>query len=65
MRMAPALNMLLSRVPEQQGAARSVHGRRRLGLLRRAEAQVHEDLLDGYLVVKVGKDLELPRTCDM
>jgi hypothetical protein len=27
-----------------------VHGWRRLGLLRRAEAQVREDLLDGYLV---------------
>jgi len=37
-----------------------VHGWRRLGLLRRAEAQVREDLLDGYLVVEVGNDLELP-----
>jgi hypothetical protein len=37
-----------------------VHGRRRLGLLRRAEAQLREDLLDGYLVVEVGNDLELP-----
>src|SRR2546425_5802806 len=108
MRRAPALDNLLSRVPERQGAPRSippplvtvaetdyspsggggqaksgglavlrapgisrpsswtgtrhdlVHGRRRLGLLRRAEAQVREDLLDGYLVVEVGHDLGLP-----
>ena len=103
MRRAPALNIPLSRVPERQGAPRSVlppwsplwrqttpppgevvkgnlaalvawrssgrlhlpallidrhardlvHGRRRLGLLRRAEAQVREDLLDGYSVVEV------------
>jgi hypothetical protein len=36
-----------------------VHGRRRLGLLRRAEAQVREDLLDGHLVVEASHDLEL------
>ena len=109
MRRAPALNIPLSRVPERQGAPRSVlrplvtvaeakrlpsgggvrrnlaalaawrssgrlhlpallidrhahdlvHGRRRLGLLRRAEAQVIEDLLDGDGVVEVGHDLEL------
>ena len=37
-----------------------VHGRRRLGVLGRAEAEVSEDLLDGYLVVEVGNDLQLP-----
>jgi len=37
-----------------------VHCRRRLGLLRRAEAQVRENLPDGYLLVEVGHDLELP-----
>jgi hypothetical protein len=31
-----------------------------LGLLRRAEAQVPEDLLDGDVVVEVGHALELP-----
>ena len=116
MRRAPALNIPLSRVPERQGAPRSVlpplgtvaeadyssfggggqansarlgnlaalagwrssgrfhfpallidrhahdivDGRRRLGLLRRAEAQVIENLLDGDGVVEVGHDLELP-----
>jgi len=105
MRRAPAVNIPLSRVPERQGAPRSVlpalvtvaeadyshaggdgqaknlaaserldlpalvidrhphdlvHSRRRLGLLRRAKAQVREDLRDGYLVVEVGHDLELP-----
>jgi len=36
------------------------HGRWRLGVLGRAEAEVIEDLLDGYVVVEVGNDLELP-----
>ena len=36
-----------------------VHGRRRLGLLRRAETQVREYPIDGDLVVEVGHDLEL------
>jgi len=36
------------------------HGRWRLGVLGRAEAEVIEDLLDGDLVVEVGNDLELP-----
>ena len=109
MRRAPALNPPLSRVPERQGAPRSIlpplgtiaeadyssyggggqaksgglgglailrappspgppdrHAHdlvlawRRLGLLRRAESQVVEDLLDGDLVVEVGHDVELP-----
>ena len=37
-----------------------VHGRWRPGVLGRAKAEVIEDLLDGYLVVEVGNDLELP-----
>jgi len=34
------------------------HDRWRLGVLGRAEAEVIEDLLDGYLVVELGNDLE-------
>jgi hypothetical protein len=36
-----------------------VHGRRGLGLLRGAEAQVVENQLDGNGVIEVGNDLEL------
>ena len=37
-----------------------MRGRRGLGILGRAEAEVIEDLLDGDLVVEVRNDLELP-----
>src|SRR6266581_3642737 len=60
MRRAPALHI-------DRDAHDLVHGQRRLGLLRRAAAQVREDLLDGHLVVEVGHDLELPpalATCE-
>ena len=36
-----------------------MYGGWRPGVLGRAETEVFEDLLDGYLVVEVGNDLEL------
>jgi len=59
--LAVAQGASMSRPSSSTGHAHDiVDGRRRLGLLRRAEAQVIENLLDGDGVVEVGHDLELP-----